>query len=46
MVAISSQGRIGVDAEFIQSTVEVEKISRRFFTALEADEILWHAKHV
>jgi 4'-phosphopantetheinyl transferase len=40
LLAISSQGCIGVDAEVIQSTVEVEKISRRFFTALEADEIL------
>jgi 4'-phosphopantetheinyl transferase len=40
LVAISSQGCVGVDVEFMQSIVEVEEISRRFFAALEADEIL------
>ena len=46
LLAISSQGRVGVDAEFIQLIVEVEEISRSFFTALEADEIMSLAPEV
>lgn len=40
LLAISSQGRVGVDAELIHSIVEVEEISRFFFSTLEADEIM------
>jgi len=39
LLAVSSGCRVGVDAEFVQSIAELEKISRRFFAAPEADEI-------
>jgi 4'-phosphopantetheinyl transferase len=39
LLAISSEGRVGVDAELIYPIAELEKISRRFFAAPEADEI-------
>jgi 4'-phosphopantetheinyl transferase len=39
LLAVSSEGRVGVDAEFVHSIVDLEEISRRFFAAPEADEI-------
>lgn len=40
LLGISSEGRVGVDAEFIHSIVELEELSRRLFAAPEADEIM------
>jgi 4'-phosphopantetheinyl transferase len=39
-VAVAAGERIGIDAEIVRSDVEVENLSRRFFTPAEADEIL------
>lgn len=40
LVAVAAGERIGIDAEIVRSGIEVESLSRRFFTAAEADEIL------
>jgi 4'-phosphopantetheinyl transferase len=40
LVAVAAGARIGIDAEMVHSGIEVESLSRRFFTPAEADEIL------
>jgi 4'-phosphopantetheinyl transferase len=40
LVAIAGRGRVGIDAETVQSKIEVEDLSRRFFAPAEAAEIL------
>jgi len=40
LVAIAAGARIGIDAEMLHAGIEVESLSRRFFTPAEADEIL------
>jgi 4'-phosphopantetheinyl transferase len=40
LVAIAGSGRVGVDAETVQPEIEVEELSRRFFSPAEAAEIL------
>ena len=40
MLAVASGERVGVDAELIRPGIEVEELSRRFFSRAEADEIL------
>jgi 4'-phosphopantetheinyl transferase len=40
LVAIAGRGRVGIDAETVQSKIEVEDFSRRFFAPAEAAEIL------
>jgi 4'-phosphopantetheinyl transferase len=40
LVAIAGSGRVGIDAETVRSTIEVEDLSRRFFAPAEAAEIL------
>jgi 4'-phosphopantetheinyl transferase len=39
-VAVAAGERIGIDAEIVRSDIEIENLSRRFFTPAEADEIL------
>ncbi len=39
-VVVSPDRRVGVDAEWMRTDVEVEQMSRRFFASQEADEIL------
>jgi 4'-phosphopantetheinyl transferase len=40
LLAISNTGQVGVNAEQLQSNIDIEKISRRFFATSEADEIM------
>jgi 4'-phosphopantetheinyl transferase len=40
LVAIAGSGRVGIDAEAVRSTIEVEDLSRRFFAPAEAAEIM------
>jgi 4'-phosphopantetheinyl transferase len=40
LVAIAGNVRVGIDAESMRSEIEVEDLSRRFFEAAEAAEIL------
>ena len=40
LVAIAGSGRVGIDAETVRSTIDVEDLSRRFFAPAEATEIL------
>jgi 4'-phosphopantetheinyl transferase len=40
LVAVAAGERIGIDAEIVRSGIDVENLSRRFFSAAEADEIL------
>lgn len=40
LVAIAGIGRVGIDAEAVRSSIEVEDLSRRYFAPAEADEIL------
>jgi 4'-phosphopantetheinyl transferase len=40
LLAIAASGRVGVDAETVRPGVEVADLSRRFFAAAEANEIL------
>lgn len=40
LLAVTKSSRVGVDAEEVCSGIEVEEISRRFFSPEEADEIL------
>jgi 4'-phosphopantetheinyl transferase len=39
-LAISAQGRVGIDAEVVSPIVDVEGIARRFFAPSETEEIL------
>ena len=40
LVAVAGIGRVGIDAETVRPEIEVEDLSRRFFAAAEAAEIL------
>jgi 4'-phosphopantetheinyl transferase len=40
LLAITGNGRVGVDAEIVRPGIEVADLSRRFFAPVEADEIL------
>jgi 4'-phosphopantetheinyl transferase len=40
LLAVAGAGRVGIDAETMRAEIEIEDISRRFFTRSEADEIL------
>jgi 4'-phosphopantetheinyl transferase len=40
LVAITGNGRVGIDAETVRSEIDVEDLSRRFFAPAEAAEIL------
>jgi 4'-phosphopantetheinyl transferase len=40
LVAVAGSGRVGIDAEAVRSTIEIEDLSRRFFAPAEAAEIL------
>lgn len=40
LVAVAAGERIGIDAEIVRTGIDVENLSRRFFTPAEVDEIL------
>jgi 4'-phosphopantetheinyl transferase len=40
LIAITRNGRIGIDAEEVRGAIEIEALSRHFFATGEADEIM------